>query len=436
MNSIERHELRYKRRKKKREDVIDWIMDLEFDDIFSFDNMWKAAKKACKGSRWKTSTILYETFIAREVMKTYIALRDGTRKFKGYNSFITVEHGKCRDIDALHITERAMQKCFFNGIVNNVYVRSFIYDNSSSLKDKGMDFAFQRLLKQLRHHYRKYNTKGGILLFDFKSYFASLPHDKIKEIAKSKIKNDVFYDIFCQYVDDYTKLKKFDKESAIAKGVGLGSGDLSQIIALDYASPIDHYIKSIRRIKGYGRYMDDGYVISDSFKELEDIKKNLFTICSELGITLNSKKVKIIPFKDHAFTFLKIKFKLKESGKIVTKLSKRSIFAIKRKIHIFRKWLDSGVLDIESITTSYQSWRSYTLKFDTYKTIHSLDELFLKTFEKELGKRRLEFKSTFKVTKDPSGLWRYFKKNKIDWMSMMSDEEPEIYNNKEFTHKG
>ena len=64
--------------------------------------------------------------------------------------------------------------------------------------------------------------------------------------------------------------------------MGLGS-EISQIIALDYASPIDHYVKDVRGIHGYGRYMDDGYAISNSLEELRDIDRCLHKMAEADG---------------------------------------------------------------------------------------------------------------------------------------------------------
>ena len=415
MTSIERREERYQRRKKERENGTRRLDQLTFDDIFTFDNMWKSAKKSCKGSRWKHSTINFEVDIALQILKSYLALKEDKRRFRGYHSFKTVEHGKERDIDALHISERMPQKCFADYLVNDLYTRTFIYDNSSSLKGKGMDFAFRRLNAQLRHHINKYGLEGGILSFDFKSFFASLEHKHIKEKARKRIKDPKLYKIFCDYVDDYRKLKNFDKTAEEARGIGLGSGDLSQLIALDYASPIDYYVKHEKRIKGYGRYMDDGYVISNSIDELKEVKDGISRVAESIGIKLNPKKIKITPFRHHSFTFLKIKFTIKDSGRIIRKLSSKSKRSIKRKINKFREWVDEGKFDPEDAIASYQSWRAYELRFDGYKTLKKMDEYFVIKFKDELRDRKLPFKCTLKATKDKGSGWRYFKRGKLVW---------------------
>ena len=134
-------------------------------------NICKAGKSCCDGARWKTSTINFETNLLGEAQATYDTLHYGKRVFKGFHSFATVEHGKVRNIDALPIQERAIQKCLCKNLLTEVYSRSFIYDNSASLKDRGMDFQLRRLRKHLQDHYRRYGTEGGIYQFDFKNYF-------------------------------------------------------------------------------------------------------------------------------------------------------------------------------------------------------------------------------------------------------------------------
>ena len=44
------------------------------------------------------------------------------------------------------------------------------------------------------------------------------------------------------------------------RGLGLGN-QTSQTAAILYASSLDHWVKERWRVKGYGRYMDDGYAL-------------------------------------------------------------------------------------------------------------------------------------------------------------------------------
>lgn len=366
MNSQERHEARYQRRKARREQRAREAGGASFEEVMSFGNICKAGKSCCDGARWKTSTINFETNLLGEAQATYDTLHYGKRVFKGFHSFATVEHGKVRNIDALPIQERAIQKCLCKNLLTEVYSRSFIY-------------------------------------FDFKNYFGSLPHEEIKRRARKKIMDDRLYTLFCDFVDDFRLMKTADKEAH--RGVGLGS-EVSQIIALDYASPIDHYVKDVRGIHGYGRYMDDGYVISNSLEELEDIKRNLYRLAEALGIAMSDKKNIITPFRHHSFTFLKMRVTLTETGKVVMKLSRKSIRAMRRKMDIFRRWMDEGRMGPEDVFQSYQSWRAHAKRCNSYDTLRAMDERFTRMFAEELAGRRKPFPCTMKATRTGCG-WIY-----------------------------
>lgn len=402
ITSNERREIRYKNRKTKRLAQAQKASEKSFQDVFSFGNLLRAGRKSCNGVRWKTSTINFETFLLKNSYETYSALRNGKRKFKGFHSFVTVEHGKARDIDALPIADRAAQKCLCNNILTDVYMRSFIYDNAASLPQRGMDFALKRLKQHLRQHYRKYGTEGGIYQFDFRGYFASLPHSVIKERLRQKITNDDIFKLTASYVDDFERRRTATGDR---RGVGLGS-EISQSIALDYASPIDHYIKDKLGIKGYGRYMDDGYVISDSLDELKVIKAELYKLCSELGLCMSDKKNIITPFRHHSFRFLKMRVTLSDTGKIAIRLSRTSIKAIRRKLDIFRRWVSQKRMSIEDVCASYQSWRAHAKRCNSYNTLCSMDKRFVNLFKAELNGKQKAFPCTLKAIKTPLG-WAY-----------------------------
>ena len=192
--------------------------------------------------------------------------------------------------------------------------------------------------------------------------------------------DDRLYTLFCDFVDDFRLMKTADKEAH--RGVGLGS-EVSQIIALDYASPIDHYVKDVRGIHGYGRYMDDGYVISNSLEELEDIKRNLYRLAEALGIAMSDKKNIITPFRHHSF-----------------------IRAMRRKMDIFRRWMDEGRMGPEDVFQSYQSWRAHAKRCNSYDTLRAMDERFTRMFAEELAGRRKPFPCTMKATRTGCG-WIY-----------------------------
>ena len=115
--------------------------------------------------------------------------------------------------------------------------------------------------------------------------------------------------------------------------------------------------------------------------ELEDIKRNLYRLAEALGIAMSDKKNIITPFRHHSFTFLKMRVTLTETGKVVMKLSRKSIRAMRRKMDIFRRWMDEGRMGPE-------------------------DERFTRMFAEELAGRRKPFPCTMKATRTGCG-WIY-----------------------------
>lgn len=333
-----------------------------------------AGKHCCRGSRWKTSTINFENNLLERYAAKLREVQTDTRKFKGFQSFDVVEHGKLRHIDALPIDERALQKCLCENFLTNAYSHTFIYDNAASLRNKGMDFALNRLKHHLRHHYRLYGTKGGVLLLDFKNYFASLPHSGIKQRIKKVVKDEKLRALLFSLVDDF---KRMGQNNGSPIGVGLGS-EISQIIALDYISPIDHYIKDKCGFKAYGRYMDDAYVVSEDISKLNELLTNLKQLAQGLGVQLSNTKSYVVPLRHHGFHFLKMRIKLCDSGKVLFKINKRCIKTMRRKIQTFSNWIRNKKFNTKSAIQAYQAWRSHVLRCTALQTLNRMDKFFRK----------------------------------------------------------
>lgn len=419
MTSKERKQKRYERRKRAREEKAKSVCGKALEDVFEFQKMWDSGNHSCEGVNWKTSTINFNSVLLTQTDSLQERVIHDMYKFGGFKYFKTIEHGKMRDINSLVIQDRCVQKCYCDELMTEAYSRSFIYDNSASLPGKGMDMTLRRLVEFLHHHYRLFGLEGGIYQFDFHGYFASIPHDKAKERLKKHIHDPKLQKIGCQLIDDFTEMGGIEHDPNNPHGVGLGS-QISQNIALDYASPIDHYIKDKLGVHGYARYMDDGYVISDSLEFLKELNDFLIKFSKELGIEMNEKKSVITPFKNHSFKFLKMRVRLEPTGKVVMKLSRNSIKAIRRKLKIFRGWVDEGKMSPEDVFISYQSWRSHAARCDSYKTVHAMDLLFVSLFEKELAEWDKKFKCTLNARWNFEIGWFYFTSPK-EWDAKMEE---------------
>lgn len=365
MTSEERREARYRRRKEKRaaKKAANCTNYDNFDEVFSYEHLYQAYRKCRRNVAWKASVQKYITQAPLLVNQTYERLQQGKFRSTGFCEFDIHERGKQRHIKSVTVGERVVQRCLCDYALVPMLGRTFIYDNAASLKYKGYHFAIRRLCQHLREHYRKYGKDGYILLFDFRKFFDNVSHKVCKDILRQEFTDERIINITEHFIDMFGE-----------KGLGLGS-QISQTFALASANRLDHYIKEYCGVRGYGRYMDDGYLIDYSKEYLQWCLEGIRRICKKLDITLNEKKTQIVKLS-HGFTYLKTRFYLTDTGKVLRKIYKRSVTRERRKLKKFVPLLQAGIMTYEDVYTSWQSWKSYALNFSAWRTIQNVGKLF------------------------------------------------------------
>lgn len=373
MTSEERREARYQRRKQKRLESKDRQRKPydDFEKVFSYDNLFHSYRMCRKNVRWKSSTQRYIANAPLNVYTTYTKLHNGTFESDGFYEFDLFERGKARHIRSVSIQERVVQRCLCDFSLVPMMRRTFIYDNGASLTYKGYAFAVRRIDRHIRWHYRHYGNNGYVLLFDFSSYFDSISHELLEKIIRKEYTDERLIDLLMHFI------KMFGDE-----GLGLGS-QISQVLALAAANELDHFIKEDLGIKCYGRYMDDGYLIHHDKVYLQECMERIHQKCKELGLKLNIKKTRIVPIR-RDFQWLKIMFRLTESGYIVKRIWHKSVVRMRRKMKKLKRKMEAGLLEQSDIRASYESWKSHTKGLDVYKTMRSMDELYNSLFGNEV----------------------------------------------------
>ena len=89
-----------------------------------------------------------------------------------------------------------------------------------------------------------------------------------------------------------------------------------------------------------------------------------------------------------SFTFLKTKYFLTETGKVIRKSDHDSIVRERRKLKKLKRFYDNGEMSIQQIEQSYTSWRGYILQKDAYRSVQSMDALFFDLFQTKPWKNR------------------------------------------------
>lgn len=291
-----------------------------------------------KGVTWKNSVQRYEYNLLRNINNDHKRLLNGEVPTKGFNEFYLRERGKIRYIRAVHISERVIQKAICKVALIPLLTPYLIYDNGASIKGKGLTFTRNRLKAHLRRH----GSEGYVILIDCRKYFDSISHEILFDMLDDVIKDEKTLYLIKQYI------KMFGKQ-----GLGLGS-EISQICAIFYPHRIDRYIKEELKVKGYGRYMDDSYVLCRTKEEAHYLLDCIKSKYEEFELTVNDRKTKIVKLT-RGFNFTKIRYTVTDTGKIITRPNKDSRVRMGRKLKKFKK-MD---FNDDEILNAYKIWRGY-----------------------------------------------------------------------------
>lgn len=363
-----RYERRQKERKLKREKALQNYGNI--DNVINYAALYKAALQSAKGVKWKASVQKYLLNLLVNINHAKTDIEKGKDIRQGFIEFDLVERGKVRHIRSVHFPERVIQKTICTNALYPILTYNLITDNGASQKGKGTHFATKRLEQNLRKYYRHYGNHGYVLVLDFKKFFDNISHKIVKDIYRENFNDLQVKDLLDKFVDAFGDV-----------GLGLGS-ETSQISAVAYINKIDHFIKDKLGIKAYGRYMDDSYIIHHSKEYLQELLKILQKKYESYNITLNTKKSHIIPLHK-GFTFLKTRFYLSDTGKVIKKPCRDSITRERKRLKKQFGLYQKGLIDIDTINRSYQSWRGSMKHRNARRSIYVMDKLYCQLFNKK-----------------------------------------------------
>lgn len=363
------------------------------ENTITFQNYLSALKKCNKNVSYKKSVQHFNMFAIENIHRIINDIRNGEPPVtKEVPKIIIMERGKERIITPIAFYDRITQRVICDNILTPYLSKSLIYDNGASMKGKGVSFARKRIMKHLQKAVKKCGNNFYVLSFDFKSFFDSIPHAQCKNILNNSIKDRDIKNLILKIIVSYaisdieqSNKSSSEKENLIneifklnGRGICLGS-QISQLMALSVPNQIDHLIKEKWKIKGYERYMDDGIIIHHDKGCLKRILKSIIECAKSLGLFLNLKKTKIVKVSK-GFTFLKIRYFVTKTGKIVRKLTRGSIVRMRRKLKKFKKMVDNKKMTIEDVKASLQSWLAYSKSALSFRTKKNMICLYRNTF--------------------------------------------------------
>lgn len=326
-----------------------------------------AAKQAARGVSWKSSIQRYMKNELRNIVRTRRDLLEGNDMHRGFVHFSLYERGKLRHISSVHASERVPQKSLAQNALVPALAPTLLNANTANIKGKGTDYAIRLLKHDLAQHWRKSGVEGYILLVDFSDYFARIAHDPLKNMVERALDDRRLIDLEHRFIDVQGSM-----------GLGLGS-EPNQICAVAFPSKIDHYVTEMLGVEAYGRYMDNSYCIHESKEYLHVVLMLIERECEKLGITVNRKKTRIVKLS-RGFVWLKKKWSYSPTGKVVVRLSREAVTRQRRKLKKQRTLVQKGLMTVEQVEKSYQSWRGGARRLDAHRTVIEMDRLYRELF--------------------------------------------------------
>ena len=331
---------------------------MDYQEAISFENLYKGLKKSTKGVMWKRSVTVYRTNGLKNTYNLRQYLLEDNYKIDNYQRFM-IHEPKEREIIATRIKDRQFQRSLCDNILYPQITKSFIRDNCACQKGKGVDDALNRMDVHLHRYFRKHGSEGYVLKCDIHHYFAETTHEVAKAAVAKRVKDEDAKRRVFEIIDSFGE-----------KGIGLGS-QVSQLVELAVLDDFDHWVKEVLRVKHYIRYMDDFILIHESKAFLKECLDRIREKLKEIDLELNPK-TGIHPLKQ-GVKFLKWRFVLTASGKVIRKMCRESVVREQRKLKKLYKMVLRGERTLTQLENSFQSWVANAQRGNSWHVIRNME---------------------------------------------------------------
>ena len=241
-----------------------------YTEIISLENLKLAEQKAAKGKLFQQSVSDHLLISESNLNELHQTLKHHQYRTSAYTTFKVFEP-KEREVYRLpFFPDRITHHAIMN-VLEPILINSFTADTYSCIKGRGIHGAVRAVKKALLD---KDNTTFCLKL-DIKKFYPSIDHAILKKLLRKKVK--------C-----YQTLSLLDEIIDSAPGLPIGNY-LSQFFANYYLSNFDHWIKELKGVKYYFRYLDDIVILHSNKNYLHSLLADIKSYLSnQLNLTVKS----------------------------------------------------------------------------------------------------------------------------------------------------
>ena len=240
-----------------------------YQQAFSKEALLLAFHSATKHKRGKRACFEFERRLAGNIDELEIELRAGIYKPKPYYQFIVTEP-KPRMIYAPAFRDLVVQHAIY-AVVSPIFDKTFIDQSYACRTGRGTHQSAAYAQSALQ----KSEPGSYTLKLDIRKFFYRIDRAVLRVQIERKIKDARFVDLMMMFADH-------------GEPVGIPIGNLlSQLYALIYLNPLDHYIKRVLKVKLYARYVDDFVLFNISKASAIEFMAKIITFIAGLKLTLS-----------------------------------------------------------------------------------------------------------------------------------------------------
>lgn len=284
-----------------------------YTQLCNLENLLYAHTQAQLDNRYKRKICAFTFSLEENLFDLRWELDQGLYVPRPYTYFM-LHDPKTRSIAAPDFRDRVIQHALVN-VIQPLFEKQFIYDSYACRTDKGTHLAAKRLKKFLMaaRSFHGKNTSIYVLQCDIRKFFQSVSWDILLRIMGKTVHCPKTLALIQTIVTSHhhltapqrlvpSQLSLFDSSSDGAKAsisvkhrTGLPIGNLtSQLFANIYLNELDHFIKDRLRVRWYGRYMDDFFVLHHDRTYLQQLCATIDAFLQEkLHLCLHPKKLTI-----------------------------------------------------------------------------------------------------------------------------------------------
>ena len=234
-----------------------------FERMFTLDALYQAYLKARQRKRKKFTIAAFERNLGANLQRLHDELHSGTYQPRPYKTFEVFEP-KRRVIYAPHFRDVVVQHAMY-AVLYPIMDASFCYESWGCRVGKGTHGAADRAQRCLRAS----RPDSYILQLDVRKFFYRIDRNILASLWERKIKDQrvlTLLGTFASYPD--------------ATGIPIGNL-LSQLGALVYLNPLDHFIKRELGIARYVRYVDDFILFDLDREQAHQLRERIETWLAE-----------------------------------------------------------------------------------------------------------------------------------------------------------